>query len=143
MHGQDKHWLRERRIPQHLRNHPTDAERLLWRYLRGSQLGAKFRRQHPFAGFVLDFVSLEAKLVIELDGGQHADTVAADKERTRQLEAAGFRVLRFWNNQVFQETQAVVEVIAAVLAETHPHPCPPLVPRDTVPTGHKGEGVPR
>ncbi|UCV28630.1 endonuclease domain-containing protein [Ferribacterium limneticum] len=143
MHGQSKDWLQQNRIPQQLRNNATDAERLIWQYLRGNRLGVKFRRQHPFNGFVLDFVSLEAKLVVELDGGQHAEVIAEDEARTQQLKAAGFRVLRFWNNQVFQETEAVIELIMAALAETgtHPHPSPPLAPWDTVPAGHKGEGV--
>ena len=126
VHGQDNNWLRQHRIPQQLRNNATDGERLLWQYLRGRQLGIKFRRQHPFDGFVLDFVSLEARLVIELDGGQHAETAATDGQRDQQLTAAGFRVLRFWNNQVFQETEAVIETIMAAIAETHPHPNPPL-----------------
>ncbi len=124
MHGQDNEWLRQNRIPQELRNHATDAERLLWQYLRGQQLGVKFRRQHPFNGFILDFVSLEARLVIELDGGQHAETATSDLARDQQLAVAGFRVIRFWNNQIFQETAAVVETIMAALAETHPHPRP-------------------
>ena len=131
MQGQDNEWLRENRIPQELRKHATDAERLLWRHLRAQQLGVKFRRQHPFNNYVLDFVSLEAKLIIELDGGQHSAALAHDQARTLALEAAGFRVLRFWNNQVFQETEAVVETIIAALPVTHPHPSPPL----------EGEGV--
>jgi len=131
VHGQNNDWLRSNRIPQQLRNDSTEAERLLWRYLRGRQFGVKFRRQHPFGGYVLDFASLEAKLVIELDGGQHAETTSHDAERDRQLTLAGFHILRFWNNQVFQETEAVIERIMAAIAETHPHPCPPL----------EGEGV--
>lgn len=131
MRGQENDWIRQNRIPQELRNAATDAERLLWQYLRGKQLGVKFRRQHPFGDYVLDFVSLEAKLVVELDGGQHSESVPNDAERDRQLTATGFRVLRFWNNQVFRETGAVVETIMAALAEPHPHPCPPL----------EGEGV--
>ncbi|MCB4360114.1 endonuclease domain-containing protein [Quatrionicoccus australiensis] len=131
MQGQDNTWLQKNRIPQELRKEATDAERFLWRFLRGKQLGVKFRRQHPFSNCVLDFVCLERKLVIELDGGQHAETASADNERTRFLQVAGFRVLRFWNNQVFQETEAVIESIMAALAQTHPHPGPPL----------EGEGV--
>jgi very-short-patch-repair endonuclease len=131
MHGQSNGWLRNQRIPQALRNTATDAERLLWQHLRGQQLGVKFRRQHPFNNYVLDFFCLEKKLVVELDGGQHLDAVAKDEARTRELSDAGFRVLRFWNNQVFQETEAVIETMIAALAETHPHPGPPL----------EGEGV--
>ena len=131
MHGQNNEWLKKNGIAKDLRKHATDAERLLWQHLRGQQLGVKFRRQHPFNNYVLDFVSLEAKLIIELDGGQHSETLAHDQARTLALEAAGFRVLRFWNNQVFQETEAVVETIIAALPVTHPHPSPPL----------EGEGV--
>ena len=126
MRGQDNEWLRQNRIPQELRNHATDAERLLWQYLRGLQLGVKFRRQHPFNNFVLDFVCLERKLAVELDGGQHSEATTTDEIRTRELAGAGFRVLRFWNNQVFQEIEAVIETIVSALAKTHPHPCPPL-----------------
>lgn len=126
MHGQGNQWLRQNRIPQELRNHGTDAERQLWQFLRGKQLRAKFRRQHPFNNYVLDFVCLEKKVVVELDGGQHAEAPRADNERTQFLEASGFRVLRFWNNQVLQETEAVIETIIAALATPHPHPNPPL-----------------
>ena len=131
MCGQENDWLRQNRIPRELRNCATDAERLLWQYLRGKQLGLKFRRQHPFGDYVLDFVSLEARLIVELDGGQHSETTAYDLARTRLLEAAGFRVLRFWNNQVFRDTATVVETVMAAISETHPHPHPPL----------EGEGV--
>jgi len=120
--GQDNDWLRQNRIPQELRNAATDAERYLWQFLRGKQLGVKFRRQHPFSDYVLDFVTIEARLVVELDGGQHSEAAAKDAERGRQLAAAGFRVLRFWNNQVFRETGAVVEMIMSALAEA---PSPP------------------
>jgi len=126
MHGQNNDWIKAQRIPQKLRNTTTDAERLLWRHLRGQQLGVKFRRQHPFNNYVLDFVCLERKLVVELDGGQHSEAFAEDDARTQALEAAGFHVLRFWNTQVFQETEAVIETIMAALPVTHPHPNPPL-----------------
>ena len=126
MHGQGNNWIRAQRISQELRNTATDAERLLWQYLRSQQLGVKFRRQHPYNNFVLDFVCLEKKLVVELDGGQHSEATTKDETRTRELAANGFRILRFWNNQVFQEIEAVIETIMAALAETHPHPCPPL-----------------
>ena len=122
MQGQGKDWIKAQHIPQKLRNAATDAERRLWQFLRGQQLNVKFRRQHPFNNYVLDFVCLEKKLVVELDGGQHSECVARDEIRTQELVAAGFRVLRFWNNEVFQETGAVVETILAALAET---PSPP------------------
>lgn len=94
-----------------LRRGMTDAERRLWDRLRRNALGAKFRRQHPFEAWVLDFVCLEKKLVIEVDGFQHAETVMADAARTSRLERAGFRVRRFWNHDVLTNTDAVVERI--------------------------------
>jgi very-short-patch-repair endonuclease len=101
-----------------LRNEATDAERLLWRQLRHRQIaGYRFRRQVEIAGFIADFASLEAKVVVELDGGQHLERADYDKQRDRLIEAQGFLVLRFWDNQVFQETQAVVDEIARVMAE--------------------------
>ena len=97
-----------------LRKQSTDAERLLWRRLRGEQLGVKFRRQHPFLSYVVDFVCIERRLVIELDGSQHMDS-KRDALRDEALMRAGFRVLRFWNNQVLSETDAVVEMIDQAL----------------------------
>lgn len=95
-----------------LRQNMTPAERTLWQHLRGKRLGGyKFRRQQPFGGYILDFVCLEAKLMIEIDGGQHAEQVAYDEARTRDLEAAGFTVLRFWNNEVLQQTETVLTAI--------------------------------
>ena len=94
-----------------LRNHPTDTERALWRHLRQRQFkGFKFRRQHPIGSYIVDFVCLENKLIIEVDGGQHAAS-AQDLGRTSWLEDRGFRVLRFWNNQVLSEIEAVTKAI--------------------------------
>lgn len=110
-----------------LRQSQTDAEALLWRHLRNAQLGVKLRRQHRMAGYILDFVCLERSLIIELDGSQHFDQTAYDERRTESLEALGFRVLRFWNNDVFQRTDDVLESIAAALNEPlppHPNPLP-------------------
>ncbi|HEY6898792.1 MAG TPA: endonuclease domain-containing protein [Rhodocyclaceae bacterium] len=102
-------------IPQRLRRTMTDAERALWRRLRGRQIeDCKFRRQHPFRGLVLDFVCLERKLVIEVDGGQHAES-AADAARDKLLAEAGFLVLRFWNNQTLCEGDAVADAIRNAL----------------------------
>ncbi|WP_229827329.1 endonuclease domain-containing protein [Undibacterium macrobrachii] len=94
-----------------LRKSMTDVERLLWWRLRGEQLGVKFRRQHPFLNYVLDFVCLELKLVVELDGSQHAEAIPYDNERTMRLNDAGYVVPRFWNNQVLEELENVVEEI--------------------------------
>ncbi len=92
-----------------LRNNPTDAERLLWRYLRKGQLhGHRFRRQYPIGVYIVDFVCLQQQLVVELDGGQHAERAAYDRSRDRFIGQAGFQVLRYWNDQVLQETEAVL-----------------------------------
>ncbi|WP_428312105.1 endonuclease domain-containing protein [Hydrocarboniphaga sp.] len=102
-----------------LRRHSTDAEQRLWQRLKLRQLlGYKFRRQAPIGPYVADFACLEKRLIVELDGGQHADS-ARDTRRPAYLEAQGFRVHRFWNDQIFKETNAVLEVIAASL---RPHP---------------------
>ena len=100
-----------------LRRDQTNAEQALWARLRDRQLcGAKFRRQHPIGPFVADFCCPRRKLVVELDGGQHAEEAASDEKRSRFLEAQGYRVLRFWNHDVLQNTEAVVERIAEALS---------------------------
>jgi very-short-patch-repair endonuclease len=122
-------------LQRKLRTEMTNAEKALWRVLRGRQvMGLKFRRQHPFSDYILDFVCLESKLVIEVDGGQHGDRAQYDEIRTRDLRRVGFRVLRFWNNEVLQEIEAVKETILKAVEEqkSHPLPNPPL----------EGEGVP-
>jgi len=99
----------------------TDAERKLWQRLRVKQLrGWKFRRQHPYGDYILDFVCLDARLIVEVDGGQHADQQNVDAKRDEYLKSSGFQVLRFWNNQVLEELDAVVEAIAASLPATPP-----------------------
>jgi very-short-patch-repair endonuclease len=120
--GQTNSFVLEGRLQRTLRRNMTDAERLLWKRLRGCQIqGCKFRRQHPFNDFILDFVCLEAKLVVEVDGGQHNDS-AKDALRDQALSNAGFRVMRFWNNQVLNAMEAVVEAIWLELAKIHPSP---------------------
>jgi len=95
-----------------LRRNSTDAERVLWRQLRAHRLvGYKFRRQQPVGRYIIDFVCFEKQLIIELDGGQHAKQVAYDGERSAWLQSQGFRVLRFWNHEVLQNTEAVMDVI--------------------------------
>jgi very-short-patch-repair endonuclease len=97
----------------------TDAELRLWMRLRGEQInGYRFRRQVPMGPYVVDLVCLRARLVIEIDGGQHAQVVKRDDRRTSWLASRGFKVLRFWNNDVLLETDGVVESIRAALAET-------------------------
>ena len=98
--------------PRDLRKRSTDAERALWRLVRNRQLrGFKFRRQAPIGCYIVDFVCFEAMLVVEVDGGHHLEQSNSDDERTRWLETEGFRVLRFWNNQVLKEPDSVLEMI--------------------------------
>ena len=94
-----------------LRQNPTDAELRLWANLRGRQMcGFKFRRQHPIGPYIVDFYCHEARLSIEIDGGQHGQDNHYDEKRTAYIEAQGVRVLRFWNNQVLAETEGVLEM---------------------------------
>src|SRR5712691_13269379 len=87
-----------------LRQNPTEAERALWRHLCLRQLnGHKFRRQQPIGPYIVDFVCLETRLIIELDGGQHSTQTASDTERSAWLKMQGLRVLRFWNHEVLQD----------------------------------------
>ncbi len=100
-----------------LRQNPTDAERLLWRQLRFWQLdGYKFRRQQPIGNYIVDFVCLEKRLVVEVDGGQHADQV--DAQRDNWLRDEGFLVLRFWNHEVLKNIDSVKEMILKNLQST-------------------------
>ena len=102
----------------------TDAERALWRLLRDRQLsGFKFRRQQPMRRYILDFVCFSHRLVIEVDGGQHADVSEYDQRRTEFLNREGFSVLRFWNNEVLQNREGVCERILEGLAPS-PRPSP-------------------
>ena len=99
-----------------LRKNPTEAEQQLWSQLRYRQLaGFRFRRQRPIGNYIVDFVCLERRLVIELDGGQHLTSIDYDVVRTTVLNAYGFRVIRFWNNQVLAEIDGVKEVILRAL----------------------------
>ena len=108
-----------------LRRNMTDAERLLWRSLRDRQTGGwKFRRQHPIRPFIVDFVCVEGKLIIEVDGGQHASEVREDESRCSYLTKKGYRILRFWNNEVLMETEAVLDMILAALNNNAPSPQP-------------------
>jgi crossover junction endodeoxyribonuclease RuvC len=110
-----------------LRNNPTPHEAMLWRQLQRKRLvGLKFSRQMPIAGYVADFVCRSHKLVIELDGSQHADAIDYDAKRTLALEAAGYRVIRFWNNDLTSNMAGVLETIANFALGTgrEPTPCP-------------------
>jgi very-short-patch-repair endonuclease len=110
-----------------LRRDMTDAEQLLWRHLRNRELlGHKFRRQHAIGGYIVDFVCIEARLIVEADGGQHVDDSDKDAERTRRLEEIGYRVMRFWNDDVLLRVEDVLEaVIEGPRAHPHPNPLPP------------------
>ncbi|NMC72839.1 MAG: endonuclease domain-containing protein [Geobacteraceae bacterium] len=112
---------------RYLRNNSTDAERLLWRHLRHSQLeGVKFRRQQAVESYIVDFVSYTPKLAIELDGSQHMNNGLPDEKRNICLQNNGFTVLRFWNNEVFENLQGVLEVIRKhCLESASPTPQPP------------------
>ena len=99
-----------------LRRQSTDAERVLWKNLRRRELaGWKFRRQAPIGPYIVDFVTFDGKLIVEADGGQHAESKQRDENRTAWLSKEGFRVLRFWNNDVLTSTGAVLETIRAEL----------------------------
>ena len=106
-----------------LRTDATDAERKLWYYLRAGRLqGLKFRRQHPFPPYIVDFYCTEAQLIVELDGSQHSET--ADATRTHILERGGMRVLRFWDNAVLDRTEDVLNAILCIAAARTLTPTP-------------------
>lgn len=107
-----------------LRRDQTDAERRRWRALRNRRIeGCKFRRQYPIGGYIADIACPERRLILELDGGQHSEQMDYDLRRTRLLEARGFRVLRVWDNDVLNNTHAVLAAIQMALME-HPSPIP-------------------
>ena len=112
-----------------LRREMTDAERKLWRMLKESFDDWHFRKQVPLRHFIADFASHRAKLVIEVDGGQHDASI--DLPRTRVIEDEGYRVIRFWNNEVLGNPDGVWAMIDAALHDRHPTPTPP----------HPGEGL--
>ena len=109
-----------------LRKNLTEAEARLWPRLRRRQLdGCRFRRQAPIGPYVADFVCYEARLIVELDGGQHAERSEDESRRTAWLESQGFRVLRFWNTDVFGNLDGVVDAIRSALGDAPPpHPSP-------------------
>ncbi len=111
---------RQRQFAQRMRTQPTNAERVLWQRLRHdiALAGSHFRRQALVGPFIVDFASRKAKIVIELDGGQHNWQQESDALRQRQIEAAGYRVLRFWNNDVLGNLEGVLNEIQSVLPPT-------------------------
>ena len=99
-------------LAKNLRKQSTDAEALLWKRLRARRLeGIKFRRQQSIEDFIVDFVSFEKRIIIELDGGQHAEDKEKDVQRDSFFAAYGYRVLRFWNNEILENLEGVLEVI--------------------------------
>jgi very-short-patch-repair endonuclease len=107
-------------IAKKLRINSTDTEKYLWKYLRGKQLtGFKFRRQHPVGKYIVDFVNLERKIIIEVDGGQHSEN-KKDKLRDKWLKEKGYEVLRFWDNEVFTNVEGVLEVIREKILSPSP-----------------------
>ena len=112
---------KKKEIAQKLRNSSTDTEKYLWKYLRGRQFeGFKFRRQHPIGKYIADFINLERKIIIEVDGGQHFEN-KKDMLRDKWLEEQGYEVLRFWDNEVLTNIEGVLESIRKKLY-------PPLTP---------------
>jgi len=112
---------------RHLRRSQTEAERALWERLRAGRLnGLRFRRQFPIGAFIADFCCRECRLVIELDGGQHAEQEAGarDKRRTQEIERHGYRVARFWDTEVLTNIEGVLEAILAAAMGTSPSPSP-------------------
>ena len=128
-----------------LRQPQTDAEALLWYYLRDKQLdGYKFRRQHPIGPYIVDFACLSRKVLIELDGGHHAEQREQDEARDRFLRNEGYRVLRFWNNEVFENCGGVLEAIRAAVQDPPPQPsAPDGLPAATPPQGGSDWSVER
>lgn len=122
-----------------LRHDSTDAERQLWSRLRVHRLaGFKFKRQAPLGPYIVDFSCFEAKLVVELDGGQHAEAVERDIQRDNWLAGQGFRILRFWNNEVLGNLEGVLTRILEYLVS----PSPQRPPRELSPIEGEGVGTP-
>ena len=118
--------MEKRNRIRELRNNPTPAERALWQQLSARKIaGVRFNRQVDVGPFVADFVSRSLKLVIEVDGATHAEQADADAQRTRVIESYGFRVIRFWNNEVLGNLEGVVAEIERVIAA---RPTPPPTP---------------
>ena len=118
-----------------LRSHMTDAEQRLWYRLRAHRfLDLKFKRQAPIGPYIVDFVCLDHRLIVEVDGGQHAEN-ASDRRRDSWLCSEGYRVLRFWNNDV---TDVVLEQIASAISAAYDTPLPARSARHPLPQGERG-----
>lgn len=99
-------------LARKLRQDATEAEKILWYHLRAKQLdNLKFRRQQPIGNYIVDFICFEKKLIIEVDGGQHAENYISERKRTKWFHDKEYRIIRFWNNEVLQNCQSVLEEI--------------------------------
>lgn len=110
-----------------MRRRPTDAENLLWEHLRAKRfLGLKFKRQEPIGNYIADFICYEKKIVIELDGGQHARKRVAleDRKRDEWMKSQGFKILRIWNHEVLRNLEEVLEIIADECESPSPQSSP-------------------
>ena len=124
--------MQQRDFAKHLRKTMTDAEHRLWRHLRAHRFDHfKFRRQQPLGPYVVDFVSFSERLIIEADGGQH-NAKRSDRERDAWLVQEGFRVLRFWNHDILQNTPVVLDAIWLALKSVPSPPAP-------LPQGERGD----
>jgi very-short-patch-repair endonuclease len=110
------------RRARELRSRLTDAERRLWYLLRRNHLGCHFKRQYPIGPYFADFACVRLRLVIEIDGGQHADQSEYDATRDQFIRAQGFEVFRIWSNEALQQTDAVLAAIQRAVADRKPPP---------------------
>ncbi len=126
-----------------LRRNMTDAEQMLWRELRRTGLGWRFRRQFPIPPYIVDFACIEARLIVEADGGQHSRPGDHD-HRDAALLRKGWRILRFWNNDILQNRAGVLQTIADALGqpEANPHPHPPPLAGEGVSLAPSSAGFP-
>ncbi len=132
----------KRSLAKQLRSNMTNAEGRLWYFLRAHRfMNLKFKRQAPIGPYVADFVGFDCKLIVEIDGGQHADSVA-DRHRDDWLRREGYTVLRFWNDDVLKRTEAVLEVLANALTSAHYTPLPARFARHPLPQGERGKRDP-
>ena len=126
-----------RSLARKLRHQSTDAERMLWKYLRAHRMaGYKFKRQVVIEPYIVDFICLEARLIVEADGGQHLEQVESDLKRSLFLESLGYKVIRFWNHEILNNIHSVLEQIHSNLIEA---PGPSLRSPQPSPGGRGGK----